>query len=153
MEQFVRPNRYRKTINKDGFVASIGLFPPPSKRGVTIIDPPYEIKDDYDRVVSYVKNSHKRFASGVILVWYPVVDRYRIDKMESALVASGVKNIQLYELNVDADTEQKGMTGSGMIVINPPWTLAATMQEALPFLVKQLSPENGWSRQLQLVEE
>jgi len=153
LEQFVRPNRYRKAINKDGFVASVGLFPPPSKRGVTIIDPPYEIKDDYDRVIDYVKTSHKRFNSGVTMIWYPVVERYRIDKMEQQLASSGIKNVQLYELNIKPDSEQKGMTGSGMIVINPPWTLAETMEEVLPFLVQNLSPNDGWYRNTQLVEE
>ena len=153
MRQFVRTNRYRKAINDDGFVASMGLYPPASKRSVTIIDPPYELKEDYKRVVDYAKAVNKRFKSGVIAIWYPVVDRYRIDQMESELAASGIRNVQLFELSVTQDTDEKGMTGSGMIVINPPWTLKTTMQEVLPYLVKELAPSTGHFRNVQLVEE
>jgi len=153
LRQFVRTNRYRKVINEDGFVASIGLLPPPSKRGVTIIDPPYEIKDDYQRVVAYAQASYKRFSNGVTLIWYPVVERSRIVEIERALENSKLKNIQLFEFNVAPDSEQRGMTGSGMIVINPPWTLKKTMDRVLPYLIETLSPDEGWSRSIQLVDE
>ena len=153
LREFVRTNRYRKVIKGDGFVESVGLFPPPSKRGVVIIDPPYELKEDYKRVTEYVKQMWKRFSSGVFLIWYPVVDRYRIDKLEKDLVASGVKNIQQYELNIEPDSEEMGMTGSGMIVINAPWTLKSDMEQVLPFLVNELANGKGNARIEQLVEE
>lgn len=144
LREFVRTNRYRKVIKGDGFIESVGLFPPPSKRGVVIIDPPYELKEDYKRVVEYVSQMWKRFSSGVYMIWYPVVDRYRIDQVEKGLKQSGIKNIQLFELNVSEDTEERGMTGSGMIVINPPWTLAKDMEAVLPFLVKELSVQGTY---------
>ena len=153
LRQFVRTNRYRKAIKGDGYVESVGLFPPPSKRGVVLVDPPYELKEDYVRVVEYFKQMHKRFNSGVYMLWYPVVDRERIDKLEKDLKASGIKNIQLFELNVQADTEEKGMTGSGMIVINPPWTLKQEMERVLPFLESTLADSSGFYRIEQLVEE
>ena len=153
LRQFVRTNRYRKAIHGNGYKESVGLFPPPSKRGVVIVDPPYELKEDYEQVVSYFSQMWKRFNSGVYMLWYPVVDRYRIDKLENDLKASGIRNIQLFELNVEADKEEKGMTGSGMIVVNPPWTLKGEMDQVLPYLVQTLSPETGHYRSLQLVEE
>ena len=153
LREFVRTNRYRKVIKGDGFVESVGLFPPPSKRGVVIIDPPYELKEDYQRVTQYVTQMWKRFSSGVMLIWYPVVQRQRIDRMEKALINSGIKNIQQFELNISDDTEEKGMTGSGMIVINPPWTLKQEMDNVLPYLVKTLTNGQGNYRNNQLVEE
>jgi 23S rRNA (adenine2030-N6)-methyltransferase len=153
LRQFVRTNRYRKAIKGDGFSESVGLLPPPSKRGVVIIDPPYEMKDDYYRVVEYIETMYKRFAGGVYMIWYPVVDRYRINQMEHDLIKSGVKNIQLFELNVSEDTEEHGMTGSGMIVINPPWTLKAEMETVLPYLVSTLTNNQGDYRIEQLVGE
>jgi len=153
LRQFVRTNRYRKAIKGDGFSESVGLLPPPSKRGVVIIDPPYEMKDDYQRVVEYIETMYKRFSGGVYMIWYPVVDRYRINQMEHDLIKSGVKNIQLFELNVSEDTEEHGMTGSGMIVINPPWTLKAEMETVLPYLVATLTNDQGDFRIEQLVSE
>ncbi|MDU0113756.1 23S rRNA (adenine(2030)-N(6))-methyltransferase RlmJ [Psychrosphaera aquimarina] len=153
LRQFVRTNRYRKAIKGDGFSESIGLFPPPSKRGVVIVDPPYEMKEDYQRVVEYIETMYKRFSGGVYMIWYPVVDRYRINKMEQQLIKSGIKNMQLFELNVSADTEERGMTGSGMILINPPWTLKAEMETVLPYLVSTLTNNEGDFRIEQLVDE
>lgn len=153
LRQFVRTNRYRKAIHGDGYKESVGLFPPPSKRGVVIVDPPYELKQDYQDVVSYLSQMWKRFNSGVYLLWYPVVDRHRIDTLEQALIASGMRNIQLFELNVENDKDEKGMTGSGMVVINPPWTLQQEMAQVLPYLVEQLTQGKGNYRNIQLVSE
>jgi 23S rRNA (adenine2030-N6)-methyltransferase len=153
LREFVRTNRYRKAVKGDGFKESVGLFPPPSKRGVVITDPPYELKEDYSRVVEYMSTMYQRFSSGVYMIWYPVVERERITKMEQSLKDSGIRNIQLFELSIESDSEQKGMTGSGMIVINPPWTLKQEMETVLPYLVKCLAPASGWYRLEQLVEE
>ena len=153
LREFVRTNRYRKAIKGDGYVESIGLFPPPSKRGVVLVDPPYELKDDYHKVVDYFKQMHKRFSSGVYMLWYPVVDRERINQLERSFERSGIKNIQLFELNVKGDSAEKGMTGSGMIVINPPWTLKQEMEHVLPFLKKTLANSDGFYRIEQLVDE
>ena len=153
LRQFVRTNRYRKAIHGDGYKESVGLFPPPSKRGVVIVDPPYELKEDYKKVVTYLSQMWKRFSSGVYMLWYPVVDRYRIDQLEQELVQSGIRNVQLFELNIAADTDEKGMTGSGMIVINPPWTLKQEMEEVLPFLTDTLAGQAGHYRIEQLVNE
>lgn len=153
LRQFVRTNRYRKAIHGDGYKESVGLFPPPSKRGLVIVDPPYELKEDYTKVVGYLSQMWKRFSSGVYMLWYPIVDRERIDKLEQDLIKSGISNVQLFELNVLEDTDEKGMTGSGMIVINPPWTLRQEMEQVLPYLVEQLAPETGSFRLVQLVAE
>lgn len=153
LRQFIRPNRYRKAIKADGFVESIGLFPPAQKRGVVIIDPPYEIKDDYDRVIDYIKTVYKRFQSAVILVWYPVVDRYRIDKMEQAITASKIKNVTQYEFSVAPDSAEHGMTGSGMFVINQPWTLPKTMPEVMRYLQQTLPGTNNDWQITELVPE
>ena len=103
-----------KQFHRDGFQTAIATMPPKERRGLVLIDPPYEVKQDYDRVVEVLIACHKRFATGTYAIWYPVVKRQTIQKM--------LKNIQ----------------HSGMIVINPPWTLWQAMKESLPFLAKQL---------------
>lgn len=146
-----------KALRKDGFIELVAKLPPHEKRGAVLIDPSYEIKDDYKRVVDVLIQAHKRFAGGTYALWYPVVDRNRIRQLEQGLMDSGISNIHQYELGVESDTQAvtygSGMTASGMIVINPPWTLEEQMSEALPWLVNQLTGPRGHWRSEVLVSE
>lgn len=149
-----RSDRRTKLFDTDGYEGLIAAVPPPQRRGMVLIDPPYEIKTDYQKTVKSVIKAHKRFATGTYAIWYPVVERYRIREMEDQLVASGIRNIQLFELAMEPDSDQFGMTATGMILINPPWTLKAEMDACLPYLVKTLSINSrGQFRSVQLVEE
>ncbi len=122
----------------DGLVGAIALLPPKQHRGLVFIDPSYEIKSDYESVINSLIQMHKRFATGSYALWYPVIDRKRNQKLEKALKTSGIQNIQLFELGIKEDNPEHGMTASGMIVINPPWTLAADMKHTLPWLSNNL---------------
>jgi len=153
LEENMQGKRSIRVRGENGFAGLIGLLPPASRRACVLIDPPYEIKDDYDTVVKTLVKAHQRFATGTYMIWYPVVDRERIDRMEEGLIASGMRNIQLFELATQADTDEHGMTASGMIVINPPWKLKQTMDAVLPELVGLLSDTSGFYRSEQLVEE
>ena len=150
----MRDIRNVKVINDDGFAGLQALLPPPDKRALVLIDPSYEVKSDYQHAIKQVIQAHKRFATGTFAIWYPVVLRQRIHEMETALQKSGIKNIQLIELGLQPDNPEHGMTSSGMIVINPPWTLWSAMEEALPWLVDQLGENDvGFYRLEQLVPE
>ncbi len=150
----MRDNKHIKVLNEDGFAGLQALLPPPDRRALVLIDPSYEVKNDYQHLVKQVIQAHKRFPTGTFAIWYPVVLRQRIDEMELALQKSGIANIQLLELGLLPDNPEHGMTSSGMIVINPPWTLWSAMEEALPWLVEQLSEEHaGFYRLEQLVAE
>lgn len=128
--------------HEDGLKNSLALLPPVERRGLVLIDPSYEIKSDYSDVVKTLVQMHKRFATGTYALWYPVIERGRNQLLEAAFKKSGMKNIQLFELGINADNSGRGMNASGMIVINPPWNLAATMQTVLPWLAGILG-ENG----------
>ncbi|MCF6438986.1 23S rRNA (adenine(2030)-N(6))-methyltransferase RlmJ [Pseudoalteromonas luteoviolacea] len=145
--------RSLRVKGEDGFKGLLGLVPPLSRRAVVLMDPPYEIKTDYQKAVKTILKAHKSFTSGTYMIWYPVVDRARIEQMEAELIASGVRNIQLFELATSADTEERGMTASGMIVINPPYVLKNIMDAVLPELVKELAAEDGFFRSIELVAE
>lgn len=139
--------------SEDGFKGLLGLVPPSSRRACVLMDPPYEIKTDYQQAAKMIIKAYKKFNSGTYMIWYPVVDRARIDLLEQTLIESGVRNVQLFELATSADTQEHGMTASGMIVINAPWTLKATMDSVLPEFVEILSDETGFYRSEQLVAE
>ena len=153
LQESVGSDRRVKIIEEDGFAGLQALLPPLEKRALILIDPSYEIKSDYQHLVKQVIQAHKKFAMGSFAIWYPVVSRARIDEMERAFKKSGIKNIQLFELGLEPDTLESGMTSSGMLVINPPWTLWEAMGECLPYLVDTLAPESGFYRMEQLVEE
>ncbi|QZY90544.1 23S rRNA (adenine(2030)-N(6))-methyltransferase RlmJ [Pantoea dispersa] len=124
----------------DGYQQLKAKLPPPTRRGLILIDPPYEMKSDYQDVVKGIQEGHKRFATGVYALWYPVVLRQQIKHMLKDLEATGIRNILQIELAVRPDSDQRGMTASGMIVINPPWKLKAQMEELLPWLHQKLVP-------------
>ncbi|SEP57562.1 23S rRNA (adenine(2030)-N(6))-methyltransferase RlmJ [Basfia succiniciproducens] len=131
----------------DGFQQVKATLPPKERRGLVLMDPPYEMKEDYDLVVNAIVEGYKRFATGIYAVWYPVVLRQQSKRIVKGLEASGIRKILQIELAVRPDSEQRGMTASGMIVINPPWQLEAQMKKILPYLTNVLVPEGtgSWS--------
>ncbi|MBE0358450.1 MULTISPECIES: 23S rRNA (adenine(2030)-N(6))-methyltransferase RlmJ [Pseudoalteromonas] len=153
LEENMQGKRSIRVRGENGFAGLVGLLPPASRRACVLIDPPYEIKDDYETVVATLIKAYQRFSTGTYMIWYPVVDRERINNMEQGLIDSGMQNIQLFELGTEEDTDVHGMTASGMIVINPPWKLKHTMDEVLPELMSLLSKPSGFYRSEQLVDE
>ena len=127
-----------KTACQNGYAGLLSKLPPVSRRGLVLIDPSYEVKAEYDDVFSTVEKAYKKFATGTFAIWYPVVDRKRIDRLEQRFRNSGIKDIQRFELGLEQDTDARGMTSSGMIVINPPWGLHDKMSALLPKLALAL---------------
>jgi 23S rRNA (adenine2030-N6)-methyltransferase len=154
LEQQFGDKRRIKVRQEDGFNALPSLLPTQSRRAFILIDPPYELKGDYHRVIDSVKKSHKRMPGATFAIWYPVVDRKQIGELHRRLKHSGIKNIAVFELGIKADEDGRGMTSSGMIVINPPWTLFESMQQTLPVLAKTICKEGeGIFKCEQLVAE
>lgn len=141
-------------LQTDGYQLLKSKLPPSSRRGVILIDPSYEMKNDYERVIDGIKEGYKRFATGVYALWYPVVQRQHIKKLIRALKESHIPNILQIELGVKPDNAQLGMTASGMIVINPPWQLATQMRTLFTWLYPLLVPtKTGHTLIEQLVPE
>jgi 23S rRNA (adenine2030-N6)-methyltransferase len=122
----------------DGFKHLHASLPPPTGRACTLIDPSYETKSDYETVVEAVKSGHRRFQSGVFLVWYPIVARGTVTELKQRFKRARISNISAIELSITQDTEIHGMTGSGVIVVNGPWNLQARLTDTLDFLCQHL---------------
>ncbi|MDO9987194.1 23S rRNA (adenine(2030)-N(6))-methyltransferase RlmJ [Glaesserella parasuis] len=143
-------NEFAKTPNvvtkrENGFQQLKSALPPKEKRGLVLIDPPYELKEDYELVVKAIEEGYKRFATGIYAIWYPVVLRQHTKRIVRGLVETGIRKILQIELAVRPDSDQRGMTASGMIVINPPWQLESQMKKILPYLTDVLVPEGTGS--------
>ncbi len=128
---------------EDGYSRIAALIPPIQKRAVILIDPSYELKEDYARSVKALVNIYQRMPTAQVLLWYPVVLRANIDWMITALLKAGIRDLWQVELGVREDTDSHGMTSSGLFLVNPPWTLATQLQECLPLLRDQLAAGAG----------
>ncbi|OTP91362.1 23S rRNA (adenine(2030)-N(6))-methyltransferase RlmJ [Gilliamella apicola] len=143
-QEFSKDKR-AKVLRKDGFAQLKSKLPHQFRRGIILIDPSYEIKDDYQIIPKALFEAYKRFATGVYLIWYPVVSRTQTQKMIDSIIKLGIRRISQFELAIKPDNNQKGMTASGMLVINPPWKLHAQMQTILPWLKNTLDVEKTGS--------
>lgn len=139
LEKMFKNDKRAYCYYEDGYKKSLALLPPKEKRGLVLIDPSYEIKEDYAKVVEQVKLLYKRFAVGVFALWYPVVDPVRVKKLEANIIRSGIRRIHLYEVSITDNHDEPGMTGAGMIVVNPPWQLDEKIEESLAYFAPLIS--------------
>lgn len=131
-------------IAGDGFHGLHGLLPPPSRRGLVLIDPSYEVKTDYQRVYGCIRDALKRFPGGSYAIWYPQLRRNEPERLVQRLKGLAGDNWLHARLSVRrSPSEGSSMIGSGMLVINPPWSLPQELEAALPWLVEQLGQDAG----------
>jgi 23S rRNA (adenine2030-N6)-methyltransferase len=136
-------DRRVKVLREDGLTGCIGLVPPPERRALLLVDPSYELRDEPRQVLDAVVKVHERFATGVIAIWYPVIERRWVERYERALRATGIAPFAIYELSVAAENPAGGLVGSGMFVINAPWQLDLELTAALPWLAKRLGRDGA----------
>lgn len=129
---------------EDGFTGLVALLPPVTRRAVVLIDPPYEQKQDYTRVIQTLKDALKRFEQGCYMVWYPCLSRAESKELPEKLKKLCPDNYLQAELYVHTPrADGFGMHGSGMFIINPPYTLPEIMHNTLPELKNLLAQDNG----------
>ncbi|MFV0574591.1 MAG: 23S rRNA (adenine(2030)-N(6))-methyltransferase RlmJ [Vibrio sp.] len=143
LQQEFHRDRQVSIHQKDGFEHLKACLPPKERRGLVLIDPPYELAHEYQDVVKSIAQSYKRWSTGVYAIWYPVVYRQTIDDMIKGLENLDIRKILQIELGVSPDSNERGMTASGMIVINPPWKLESQMNTILPLLKEAIAPSTG----------
>jgi len=147
--------RWRKVFIKqaDGYQGVLSLLPPPSRRGVVLVDPPYELKEDYQKAVKTIIKAYEKFATGTYILWYPVVKRALVDDMQTTFINSDVKNLLKVEFCLQEDTQEYGMTGTGLFIVNPPWQLNQQLENILPFLQTSLGNTNSTYNLEQVITE
>ncbi len=119
--------------DSDGFVGLKALLPPPPRRALVLIDPPYELKEDYRHVLNALQDAVQRFSSGTYMLWYPLLSRTEAQRLPAKLMALQLPALRV-ELQVENPKGEFGMFGSGLFIVNPPWTLHAQLQIWLPQL-------------------
>ncbi len=135
----------RVTISgSDGFAGLKALLPPAPRRGLVLIDPSYELREDYQQVLHALRDHLPRFSSGLYAVWYPQLGRIESKQLPEKLKRLVGNNWLHVALTVRTPaTDGIGMHGSGMFIVNPPWTLHAMLKDVMPYLVTTLGQDAG----------
>lgn len=146
---------------EDGFEGLRALLPPPSRRGLVLIDPSYEIKNDYARVAHCIQESLKKFATGSYMIWYPVIPRPEAHELPRRLktIANQAGKPWLHAtLNIGQSPDKvaapgeparHGLTASGVFLVNPPHTLKPALQQALPAVLEVLGRGRGQAQAIE----
>ena len=144
-------NQKTTTLNQDGYLLLKSHLPPLIKRGLILIDPPFEKgnakeingrEDDFVQIVKYLKEAHKRFATGIYLVWYPIANEKSIKKFYQEIKNLGIKKTLITEIIIDQNIEE-GFKGCGMAVINFPYQLDEKLSVGLPLILDYLDKKRG----------
>lgn len=123
-------------------------LPPESRRGLVLLDPPFEIADEFKQLVNGMKEAWKRFPTGVYAIWYPIKNAEPVRYFHRQLAASGIKPILTAELQI-APLNNVQLNGTGMSIINPPWKLHEELQVLLPELLAALALQDSGETRLE----
>lgn len=126
----------------DGYLGLKAFLPPEPRRGLVLIDPPFEASNEFSIIVQSLMMAIKRWREGIYLVWYPIKDRDHINSFEQLLRRELNTDILLCELNLYPDDSPLALNGSGMAIINPPWKFKEKASDIIPWLLKSLDKQN-----------
>ena len=139
----LRRDTQAKVVDLDGWTALPAFVPPNERRGLVLIDPPFEAKDEFERLAQGFSAAFAKWPTGSYLLWYPAKSRRATDELAQRIsdVTAATKppgKCLRLEFSVAPDASDGGLTSAGLLVVNPPWTLAAELKTILPELEKPL---------------
>jgi 23S rRNA (adenine2030-N6)-methyltransferase len=139
----LKSDRRCKAIAIDGWSALNAYVPPKERRGLVLIDPPFEDAVDFSRLGNALEAAHRKWASGIYLLWYPLKERQPADVLAHRLRRSGIGKILRAEINLPMPCNLDRLSACGLIIVNPPWVLEGELRLLLPELVAALGPGGG----------
>ncbi len=136
----LRGDRRAKALAIDGWTAAAAYVPPRERRGLVLMDPPFEDAADFTHLSNALAVAHRKWPTGIYLLWYPIKGRGAADALARRLKRLNVPNILRSELTIGAADAAGGLVGSGLIAVNPPFRLEQDLQALMPALCGILSP-------------
>jgi 23S rRNA (adenine2030-N6)-methyltransferase len=127
-----------KTLEIDGWAALKAYLPPPERRGFVLVDPPFEEPGEFERLRDGLVEGHRRWPSGIFLLWYPVKNEREVRRFERRLCKLEIPKILRIEFAIDKPRADGPLGACGMMIVNPPWTLEKELQAILPALAERL---------------
>ena len=139
LKDVLEPYRNAAAEQADGYTRTLKLLPPPSRRGLVLMDPPFESPDEYSALAQTLRDATRKFATGIFLIWYPIKSRADADAFTAEVLASGVAKALTIETRISAPEGKLGC--AGLLVINPPYGFASVMEESARLLAPRLEGE------------
>jgi 23S rRNA (adenine2030-N6)-methyltransferase len=137
----LRGDRRAKALAIDGWTALGAYVPPKERRGLVLIDPPFEEADDFTRLSDALAAAHRKWPTGIYMLWHPIKERGAANALARRLRRLAIPSILRCELTLGPPQAAAGLVGSGLIVVNPPFTLERDLRALMPTLAEILSPE------------
>jgi 23S rRNA (adenine2030-N6)-methyltransferase len=150
--EFAR-DRNTSVQHMDGYHAIKAHLPLKERRGMVLIDPPFEVTDEFERMTKALVTGHGRWPTGIYALWYPIKERPAVWRFHEALERTGIRRILNAELTIHEEDTHQRLNGCGMIVVNPPWQLDQNLEVALPALHEAMAAQAGGTRVEWLVPE
>ena len=133
----------------DGYKAMKAFLPPRERRGLVLIDPAFERRDETARMIDGLQSAYKRWSQGMFALWFPITNRSALSKYYQLLIKTGIRKILSCELYVRPPLTARPLNGSVMVIINPPWQVDKTLRELQPWLAKILAEGDHASQQVE----
>ena len=137
LRQVIHPEKRVQLFKRDSMETIRAMLPPKERRGLLLIDPSYETKQEYLSIPEAVIQTYRHWREGIYAIWYPILSAGNDEKLRASLKRSGIRKI--LDCSLCIDDEREGMFGTGMLIINPPWKLKELMELINPWLWHQLS--------------
>lgn len=151
LARYLAGDRRSKALSIDGWTALHAYVPPKERRGLVLADPSFEDAGDFVRLGQALEAAHRKWANGIYLAWYPIKERAGPDALARRLRRSGIAKILRAELSLAAPRADNRLGACGLIVVNPPWTLAGELAILLPELAAILSGAAGGTHRVDWV--
>lgn len=132
-----------RVLELDGWLALGAHLPPKEKRGLVLVDPPFEQEGEFARLAEGLRKAHRRWPGGIYALWYPVKDRAAVRRFREALAGLGVPKIMDIRFDIRPAADEPRFDGTGMIIVNPPFTLEKELAVMLPALHAVLAESRG----------
>lgn len=130
-----------KAIEIDGWTALKAYLPPKERRGLVLIDPPFEQPNEFDRFADGFAEAHRRWQSGTYLLWYPIKNQNDVHVFENRMARMGITKLLRIEFAMSTPRANESLGACGLMVANPPWTLENELKILLPALIECLAPK------------
>ena len=140
-----------RVIHLDGWLALNAHLPPKEKRGLVLVDPPFEEDGEFERLVQGLSKAHRKFATGIYALWYPVKEPQAVNAFVAALKATGIPRVLRTEVTIRPPSMPLRLHGTGMIVVNPPYALEDELKVLLPALAALLGDEGRGRHRLEWI--
>ena len=128
-------------LEEDGYHVLKSHLPPRERRGLVLIDPAYELRDETKRLLQGLADGCRRWPTGIYAIWYPIMPKIAVAQLHRELIASEIRKTMVTELCIYPDDNPLGLNGSGIIIVNPPWKLDEELRTLLPWLWQRLSAD------------